>query len=120
LCANNTLSRVCNIIILSLGRAQDGEPSAFVGPEILSVRIAELYQRINKVPSFACVADLQLRRNVARSLPRSECLSEHGLFDVLVRTVTWLHCDRTTSLTSKNYLGVTNLLVVAADQRSRL
>ena len=73
LCANNTLSRVCNIIILSLGRVQEGEPSASFGSEILSVRIAELHQRIKKVLSFACVADLQLWRNVARPLPRSEC-----------------------------------------------
>ena len=30
------------------------------GSEILSVRIVEVHQRINKVPSLACVADLQL------------------------------------------------------------
>ena len=38
---------------------------------------------------------------------RSECRSEHELFDVLVRIVTWQHCERTTSLTSKSYLTVT-------------
>ena len=109
LCANNKLSRVSKIIIPSLGRVQEGEPSASFGSEILSVRIDELHQRINKVPSFACVADLQLWRNVARSLPRSECLSEHGLFDALVRTVTWLHCEHVTGLTSRSYLRVTIL-----------
>jgi hypothetical protein len=67
------------------GACKRAKPSAPFGSEILSVRIAELHQRINKAPSFACVVDLQLRRNVARSLSRSECLSEHGLFDVLMR-----------------------------------
>ena len=47
LCANNALCRVYNIIILSLGRVQEGEPSASFGSEILSVRIGELNQRIN-------------------------------------------------------------------------
>lgn len=74
LCANNKLSRVSNIIILSLVRVQEGEPSVSFGSEILSVRIAELHQRIRKFPSFARVADLQLWRNVTRSLPSSECL----------------------------------------------
>ena len=66
LCANNKLSRVFNIIILSLGRVQEREPSVSVGSEILSVRIVDVHQRINK-NSVACLRwDLQLWCDVAR------------------------------------------------------
>ena len=63
---------------------------------------------LQKVPSFR------------KAITESECLSKHGPFDVLVRTVTCLHCEHITSLTSKSYLRVTILLGVAADQCSRL
>ena len=67
LCANNKLSRVSNIIILSLGRVQEGEPSASFGSEILSVRIAPLHQRIIKfrrLPALRFAAVAQCRKTI--------------------------------------------------------
>jgi hypothetical protein len=51
LCANKKLSRVSDIVILSIGRVQDDNTSAFFGSEILGVRIAGLHQRINATVS---------------------------------------------------------------------
>jgi hypothetical protein len=101
-----------------LGRVQEDEPSASFGSEILSVRIAALHQRISS--ASACVAICSCGAMSQDYYRGPNALSEHGLFDVLVRTVTWLHCERITSRTSKSYLRVTILLGVAADQRSRL
>ena len=55
LCANNKLSRVSDIIVLSLGRVHDDKPSAFSCSEILRVRIAELHQRIIVLVGFTLV-----------------------------------------------------------------
>ena len=77
LCANNKLFRVSNIIILSLGRVQEDNPSAFFGSEILSARIAELHQRIiNAKLILAGLMPSQLYASNVRFVPIADMIEQ--------------------------------------------